>query len=62
MDASVSEHSVVNSAGGGGATGGVRVSPAKANADRETMRVEIATNRLSLDIVLFVLFIEGSLA
>lgn len=56
------EQSVVLSADDGGAAGGVRVSPAKANADKETIRVEIATNPLSLFIVLFVLFIEGSLA
>lgn len=59
------EQSVVHSAGGaGGASGGPCVSPpsARATPNRETMRMEIATNRLSSFIVFFVLFIERSLA
>jgi hypothetical protein len=58
------EQSAVHSAaGGGGGSGGPWVSPpsARATPDRETMRMEIATNRLSSFIVFFVLFIERSL-
>jgi hypothetical protein len=50
-------------AGGGGAIGGPCMSPpsARATPNRETMRMEIAINRLSSFIVFFVLFIERSL-
>jgi hypothetical protein len=60
-EAAMPEQSLVHSAGGGAAMGGVSVSPANAIPARKTMRVEMANSRLSVVIMLFVLFIERSL-
>jgi hypothetical protein len=54
------EQSALHSGGAGGVAGGPCVAPpsAKATPNRETMRMEIATNRLSCVIVLFVLSLK----
>jgi hypothetical protein len=59
-EVAVLELSFVHSAdGGGGAMGGVSVSPANAIPARETMRVEMANSRLSLVIMLSSFSLKG---